>query len=119
MNLIKVNFNNSANKCLNEKEVRYLKEHQNLHFMLKSMLMDEDVNRVLTDSDSFNFEYDEIANEVIIMHKSVKYGNKRFNKNRKEVPVCYVTKGFFESDVKTQYSFLAQCILHARAEELL
>ena len=119
MNLIKLNFKNSANRCLYEKEVQFLKEQQNLHFMLKSMLMDEDVNRVLTDSDSFNFEYDEIANEVIMMHESVKYGNKRFNKDRKEVPVCYVTKGFFNSDVKTQYSFLAQCILHARAEELL
>ena len=54
-----------------------------------------------------------------MLHSSMKYGNKRFNKDRKEVPVCYVTKGFFDSDVKTQYSFLAQCILNARSEELL
>lgn len=119
MNCIKVNFKDSVNACLTKKEVRYLKEQQNLHFILKSMLLDEDVNSVLTDSDQFNFVYDNIADEVIMLHSSMKYGNKRFNKDRKEVPVCYVTKGFFDSDVKTQYSFLAQCILNARSEELL
>ena len=103
MNLIKVNTTNNI-------EPFGLPKFQDLHFILKSLLMYPELKKMVTSDDVFTFDKED--GNFILLHYNAKYNEER--------PILAFSENILRNNnAKTLHSYIFEYVKHAWIEKMI